>query len=914
MHVSQRLSAFFFPCGRATVQLGAWLAAVALSGTAHATPPLEWSLHDGEDVGYRSVEDVNVSRTIAPRVDGRFVFATNYNYFFELRQIAQFLQIWQMDDPASPDFGGMIEAEAGALAGVIQTDNTLEAIIAWCRYAVAFGDTATYGQNVRNAWEYCWRYPAWREEGSAGEDYYRNHNCAWGVWAAVTYEEAYGDPLHAPYADTCATYMIDHPMSFSASGAYRWINPFVTGWMAGNLYLYGSAIESQAVMDTAAGMGNRVREWIEADPTTRLCEERWAMSSGTAVWGVCSSVFRADPVQGVAWVAEYGPLVDTFQPWRNAPDDGYDWDNSWNVAYANAHHAMYLLSEDDQYGANFQALTDTLLSYDTDDDGGIPATTIDPPTEDMTWVSSYLWLMGAYNLSQHLSETDAGVWRLAAEAMRPPFHVGDSLIVRCVVANFGREAQGQVTATVVMTDPLGNEAAQQWTWPMAQGENHAITTVWPLSEPGTYQVTASAGCFGDENPANDALSVVVEVVPVASVAGVLQSALTGLPLGGRITAAYLEAGQDPAPYDTCLAGTDDGLWVLELPEGLYLLSVAPRLPYPECAETLRVIGPSMERVITFDRVADVVLVDDDEGRNLETYLLQSCDTLGLLARCWDRADDPVPTLAHLLEFPAVSMVWLTGEATVGALEAAEQDSLAVFLQGGGMLLLTGQNVVEFGGEGALFQEWFPVVFSSNTFDHILELDQSDPFNSGYVRIGTAGFGSANNQSSQDVLDVVEVPEIEAFPFVSYSQGQVAGVRFDGMGGRRILLGFGLEGIGLPSQPQGFMPRHVLLARCLAWLAGEVWAEDAAAILPRCPVLSIGPNPARDRVTLTYWSPSTAAAVPFHFYDAAGRRVRACHLRGESRTVRATFDISDLASGLYLCRAGEAPPRHLVILR
>ncbi|MBN1423103.1 hypothetical protein JXA88_00975 [Candidatus Fermentibacteria bacterium] len=899
---------------QATMLLWACLITAMIASAAYATPPLEWSLQDGRDAGYRSVEDVNVSHAIAPRVDDRYVFATNYNYLFELRQIAQFLQVWQVIDPASPDFGGMIEAEAGALADVIQTDNTLEAIIAWCLYAVVFGDTATYGENVRTAWEYCWRYPAWLEEGSAGDDYYRNHNCAWGAWAALTYEEAYGDPIHASYADTCAAYMIDHPMSFNASGAYRWINPFVTGWMAGNLYFWGETIGSAAVMDTAVGMGNRVREWIEADPITRLSEERWAMSSGTAVWGVCNSTFRADPAQGTAWVAEYGPLMDTFQPWRNAPDDGYDWDNAWNVAYANAHHAMYLLSGVDQYGANFQALTDTLLSYDTDDDGGIPATTMDPPTEDMTWVSSYLWLMGVHNLATHLPDIDVGVWRLWAEAARPPFHVGDSLIVHCTFANFGRESQEEVIAAIVVTDPTGGELVQQWNWSMAQGENIEVTTTWPLPVPGTYQLTASAGCPGDEDSANDELSVSVEVVPVVQVAGILESTLTGLPLGGRITAAYLLEGQDPAPYDTCWAGPDDGRWVLELPEGQYFLAVEPRLPYPEHAETLLVAGPSLAIGITFDRVADMVLVDDDDGENIETFLLQSCDTLGLVSRHWDRATDPVPSTTHLLEFPTVPVVWLTGEATALALEAGEQDSLAAFLQGGGMLLLTGQNAVEFCGDGVLFEEWFPVAFASNTFDHILDLDSSDPFNSGYVHIGTAGFGSANNQRAQDVLALVQTPGVDAFPFASYSPGSVAGIWFDGMGARRILLGFGLEGVGLPSQPQGFMPRHVLLGRSLAWLAGEVGIFDADETLPRQPVLCVGPNPARDLITLTYWSPSVARTVRFHIYDAGGRRVAACTLQGESRTVVATFNTSGLASGHYLCRAGTAAARPLVILR
>ncbi|MCU0611856.1 MAG: hypothetical protein MUE60_08725 [Candidatus Eisenbacteria bacterium] len=887
---------------------------VAYPGGAGATPPLEWSLRGGRDMGYRPSEDVNQSVAIA-RPSGRdYAFATNYNYFFELRQIAAFLQAWQEDDAGSPDFGGMIEAEAGELADVIQTDNTLEAIIAWSKYAQVFGDTMSYGENIRRAWSYCWRYPAWREEGDPGDDYYRNHNCAWGLWATTSYQDAYGDASHAAYADTCAAYMVAHPMSFSAPGSSRWINPFVTGWMAGNLYLYGEAVGSAALMDTAAGMGARVREWIEADPQTRLSEERWAMSSGTAVWGVCTSEFRADPQQGTAWIEEYGPLVDTFQPWRNAPDDGYDWDNSWNVAYANAHHAMYVLSDNGQYGANFQALTDTLLSYDTDDDGGIMATTQDPPTEDMTWVSTYLWLMGVHNLSAYLPDTDVGVLRLSVEAVRPPFHAGDSLLVQCTFANFGRNPQSDAHMTVALVDPAGAQLAVAWSGPVGQGENVAVETVWPLAAAGAHDVEASSICTGDVNALNDTLSLSVDVLPVVSVQGRLLSALTGGSIPGHVAAAYLGDGQLPAPYDSTWADPADGSWRLDLPGGSYALSVLPRLPYPELTETLTVGSTSVEELIVFDRIADVVLVDDDDGDDIEGYILDSCDSLALEARRWDRWTAGVPAASDLIEFPSVPVIWLTGEAAENSLEPAEQDTLRAFCGGGGLVLLSGQNAVEYGATEPFFADMFPVTFGGNSFDHILDLDPEDPFNATYAHIGTAGFGSANNQRSQDILIPGSAPGVEQFTFVSYGPGQVAGIRFEGGGGRRILLGFGLEGVGLPSQPQGFMPRHVLLSRCLAWMRGIVDSPDAETPLVRVARLGMHPNPVRDKATVTFWSPTGAHSVPFRMYDAAGREVASALLVGASSLSRVVMDMSALPAGSYVCRAGAAAPRELIILR
>ncbi len=901
--------------GRRTVSALAGLLTLLVPAVALATQPVEWLLEHRRDMAYGKEGGGNVSVRIAPAAARDYTFATNYNYIYELAEIAAFLADWQLDDPDSADHGGMIEAEGGDLGDVIQTDNTLEAIITWCRYATAFGDTLTYGENVRRAWEYCWRYPAWEEEQGtgAGLDYYRNHNCAWGVWAAPVYEEVYGSSEHASYAETCATYMVEHPMPFPTSGSYRWINQFVTGWMAGNVYWYAQAIGDQALADTAVGMGNRVRSWLEEDPQTNLTEERWAMSSGTAVWGVCNSVFQDDPQAGAQWVASYGPMVDTFQPWRNLPND-YGWDNAWNVAYANAHNAMYLLTDDPQYAANFQALTDTLLSYDTDNDGGIPATTRDPVTEDMTWVSSYLWLMGVYGVAIHMPDSDVGVLHLAASPQNPPFHAGDSVAVTCTFSNFGWSAQPQVEAQIVLTDPSGLASAMGWTFTMGLGENAYVEVCWYLPEPGNYHLAANASCTGDGAPQNDTLSLAIDVLPVVEVTGLLYSSLTSSGIPGVVSASYVGEGGTSAPYDTTLAGLD-GTWSLELPLGAYFLEVAPRLPYPAHQETVVVADPPAEVITTFERVADVVIVDDDEGEELEKYVLASCDSLSLLARTWEPPPEAPLEPGHLHEFPAVPVVWLTGVATQSALTVAEQESLMSYLSGDGTLILTGQNIAEHAAGGPLFQELFPVSWGGNSSDHILDFEPGDPLGAGYDHLATAGFGSASNQVSQDVLNLEGPPTgVQAYPVLWYAAEQCAGYRLEGLGGRRVLLGFGIEGVGLPAQPAGFIPPHVFLSRCLAWLAGtEGSGGELVSVSPR-PALAVAPNPARGRVRFLYTSAGTEARPAFKLYDCLGRLIADLESDGSAPLWHATVDCATLPPGMYLCTVGAAPHRRFVIAR
>ncbi len=151
-----------------------------------------------------------------------------FNYLREFDQIVEFLAVWQLNDPDSSDHGGEIEAEAGYLGDVIQTDNTLEAIWCWARYKQVTGST-DYDDELARAWIYSTNYPAWLEEGGFGNDYYRVHNCAWGLTAVLKYKEATGDAGYDAYAETCAQYIVDHPLLIDGTTWNQRLDAFCKG-------------------------------------------------------------------------------------------------------------------------------------------------------------------------------------------------------------------------------------------------------------------------------------------------------------------------------------------------------------------------------------------------------------------------------------------------------------------------------------------------------------------------------------------------------------------------------------------------------------------------------------------------------------------------------------------------------------
>ncbi len=436
-----------------------------------------------------------------------------FNYVREFDQMVSFFAAWQVTDPDSSDYGGMIEAESGALAGVIQTDNTLEAIWCWSRYR-EFSGRDTYDDNIAAAWVYCTNYPAWAEAGAVGENYYRVHNCAWGLTAVLQYKAATGDDSFDAYAQTCASYIDTRPLNLYSGDAYtRRLNAFCKGWAVGNLYLYAEAIGDATLMDAAITQGEDVLSWINTFPPAYLAYEYWAMSSGTAMWGVCNSVFRDDPAQGQAWLAANGGYMDVWSDWYDVP--GYDWDSAWNVAYCNAHFAVWDVTGDPDYWLNGKYVADNLLSLDTDDDGGITAETIDPATEDMSWVTCYLVKFGVDRLMGEPPDHDVGVLRFAGLEDGQVFEVGVPVPVAVVATNYG--LADEADAEVHLVSDAGDTIWTDVDLPFAALETYTYGTAWIPPTDGFYTLTAWTELAGDEDPANDTVTVTIQVGDPSSV-------------------------------------------------------------------------------------------------------------------------------------------------------------------------------------------------------------------------------------------------------------------------------------------------------------------------------------------------------------------------------------------------------------
>ena len=402
-----------------------------------------------------------------------------YNHYFEFIQLAGFLQPLQYEF-AGANFGGEREEEIGGMYNIVETDNTLEAILVWSRYYELTGDSQ-YNDEIQDAWIYAYQWPAWLE----GAGYYSAHNCAWGLAAELKFREVFNDSTHWNYAVNCANYIVDTPLSFAST-----LNVMVTGWCAGNLYLYGEATGNDYYMQVAVQRGRQITEWVEENPSYRLGLESWAMSSGTFVWGICNSYFREDPVFGQEWLETYGPMVQVYEP--SMPS----WSNAWNVAYCNAQGGMYDVTGDPVYQDNHIWLTNYLLSKDSDADGGIPASAAGSTDADASWTSAYLAMMGCDRYCGF--DLDAGIMLIRNPADHTRIDLGETVDVEIIVGNWGlQDAQNIMVVTVgafqdtaVVDIPAGTFVR------IEPGQ-------WTPSVLGIDSVTVTAILEGDENDFND---------------------------------------------------------------------------------------------------------------------------------------------------------------------------------------------------------------------------------------------------------------------------------------------------------------------------------------------------------------------------------------------------------------------------
>ncbi len=281
--------------------------------------------------------------------------------------------------------------------------------------------------------------------------------------------------------------------------------------------------------------------------------------------------------------------------------------------------------------------------------------------------------------------------------------------------------------------------------------------------------------------------------------------------------------------------------------------------------------------------ADLLLVKDElDVLNSERFYLDVLDSLGMKIHYRDIAVHGNPDITFLNNFPAV--IWYTGYDPDSTINEANQMTLMNYLDQGGKLFLTGQNISDELSSTDFMSNYIHSEHVINYYDAILIRGiDGDPVGNGMV-FNLNGNEVMVNQYSQSRIRPVN-GGTACFKYGNATA--MAGVRFENETYKTIFLGFGFESLDLAN-------RYMLMMRVLEYF-GQITGIKETAVKMENTLCQVFPNPSNDRITISLHGFSGYTKVSI--FSAGGKKVLELRL-AETET---QLDISALPQGMYFLK-------------
>jgi len=309
---------------------------------------------------------------------------------------------------------------------------------------------------------------------------------------------------------------------------------------------------------------------------------------------------------------------------------------------------------------------------------------------------------------------------------------------------------------------------------------------------------------------------------------------------------------------------------------------------------------------------EVLLVDDDGGSSLgnpmnrESYYKSALDSLDIPYDYWDATHTSLPDTTSMYSHQYV--IWFTGDNRPDVLNAARVTLLRNFLNRGGCLLLTGQNIAEqlsTSADSTFLRDYLKASFVDNCSPSRISGTPLEPIGMG-DSLWVYTYDGASNQASADILDVLPGAN-RPFNYESPFAGAAATAFASPAGYRVVFCGFGLEAV--VNTKTGFAKRQTVIQRALDFLSSSqaTSIDDDYSDLPLPSTFELSqnfPNPFNPVTMIRYEIRPKANGERFSLdvFNIIGQRV-ATLASGMARTGNYTteFDATAEPSGIYLYR-------------
>ncbi len=405
------------------------------------------------------------------------------------------------------------------------------------------------------------------------------------------------------------------------------------------------------------------------------------------------------------------------------------------------------------------------------------------------------------------------------------------------------------------------------------------------------------------------IQVKLNPTPIYSLTVNLVDSITQTPVEGVV-----EFYSTEDPFGTLSAidsTTGNGLFTLTIVKGPYEIKVFPELPY----ERIIISDYSIlnDTTITIElNHADILLLDDDyesgmsNEDNVESYYMDAIMNMANKQSYTyiDYAVDALPDSLMLLGFD--KLIWFTGGRLNPVIPDTSLNLLTSYLDQGGKLFMSGQNIISSNQNDSLFSQYAKISLADDSSGQVRVYNlPGDTITGDFTQINISGDEGANNQVSQDVINVNSGAE-PIFRYWPRMANRYAASRTESFEKdyKVVFLAFGFEAITDLSPVNSGELRANILEKIFDWFEQPILnvIEETEYAIPLVYDLKQNyPNPFNPQTSIRY-SVASAGKVVLIVYDILGKKVT--ELVNETKKAGAydiIFDGSKYASGLYFYR-------------
>jgi hypothetical protein len=218
----------------------------------------------------------------------------------------------------------------------------------------------------------------------------------------------------------------------------------------------------------------------------------------------------------------------------------------------------------------------------------------------------------------------------------------------------------------------------------------------------------------------------------------------------------------------------------------------------------------------------ILLVDDDTGSSYETYYAAALSTLGRGYDTWSVSSSGSPSAATLQAHSIV--IWLTGNDYSTTLTTTDIANLTTYLNGGGKLFLTGQDIGYDINTDSFFSSYLHATYIADD-TNVTTLTGADIMAGADVTI-TGGDGASNQTYPSAIGLGTGAVGLYDYTGATYTWGAL---RWEGAY-KVVYFAFGFEGISAAAT------RATVMDKVLTWLEGGAMPTDTPVPPTNTPIV------------------------------------------------------------------------------